>query len=234
MVSHQSNESEDLLSPEQITELRAGIEQHFKESNYHVYFTPIEKSPVRTRDFQFHLCRKLEDGGHWMSQCPIFFNLQMYAQLLQTSKFAYFLETMEEMMFGVGQYNQKLSHIIFDSIFNGKSEQWINEYKTKAMPALDYSYLVLHDDLDKMHTIAEIETYNARLKDFFLGMFGVKNIKLHQPAADTHLKDISFEFQVNQKTQNHSYGDFISMMMEKEIFHKWILNTLNDSVAGKQ
>jgi len=234
MVSHQSNESEDLLSPEQITELRAGIQQHFKESNYHVYFTPIEKSPVRTRDFQFHLCRKLKNEGHWMSQCPIFFNLQMYAQLLQTGKFAYFLETMEEMMFGVGQYNQKLSHIIFDSIFNGKSESWIKEYKTKAMPALDYSYLVLHDDLDKIHSIAEIETYNARLKDFFLSMFGLQNIKLHQPTADAHLKDIAFEFQVNQKSQKHTYKDFVGMMLEKEVFHKWILNTLNGSIADEQ
>lgn len=232
MMSNHSNQTDDLLSPEQIAELKAGIEQHFKESNYHVYFTPIERSPVRTHDFQFHLCRKLTDGRHWMSQCPIFINLQMYAQLLQTGKFACFLETMEEMMFGVGQYNQKLSHIIFDSIFNGKSEQWINEYKTKAMPALDYSYLVLHDDLDKIHSVAEIETYNARLKDFFLSMFGIQHINLHQPTTDTYLKDIVIEFPINQTMQGFSYREFVGMMLEKEVFHKWILNTLNSSIGN--
>ena len=95
MVSNHSNESDDLLSLDQIEELKTGIERHFQDSNYHVFFTPVEKGPIKTHDFKFHLCRKLKDGGHWMSQCPIFFNLQMYAQLLQTGKFAYFLETME-------------------------------------------------------------------------------------------------------------------------------------------
>lgn len=229
MVSNHSNESEDLLSSDQIAELKRGIERHFEDSNYHVHFVPIEKSPISTHAFKFHLSRKLKDGGHWMSQCPIFLNLQMYAQLLQTGKFASFLETMDEMMFGVGQYNQKLSHIIYDSIFNGKSEAWINQYKTKAMPALDYSYLVLHDDLDKIHTKAEIASYNTRLKDLFLSLFGIKNITLHKPTEDGYLKDIAFEIPVKDKTQKHSYRDFIGMMLDKEHFHKWILSTLNDS-----
>lgn len=231
MVSHHSNESDDLLSPDQVEELKKGIKHHFIDSNYHVYFTPNDKGPIRTHDFKFHLCRKLKDGGHWMSQCPIFFNLQMYAQLLQTGKFAYFLETMEEMMYGVGQYNQKLSHIIFDSIFNGKSEAWINQYKTNAMPALDYSYLVLSDDLGKKHTVAEIESYNKRLKDLLYGLFGTHNTTLHSPAEDEYLKDITFEFACNNKTQKHSYRDFIGMMLEKERFHKWILSTLNQTGA---
>ena len=229
MVSNHSNESDDLLSPDQIAELKTGIERHFEESNYQVYFTPIEKGPIRTHDFKFHLCRKLKDGRAWMAPCPIFLNLQMYAQLLQTGKFATFLETMEEMMFGVGQYNQKLSHIIYDSLFNGKSEAWIQQYKTKAMPALDYSYLLLNDDLDRRHTVAEIESYNKRLKELLYGLFGIQDIALHSPTDDGYLKDIAFEFSFKNSLQKHSYRDFIGMMTEKERFHKWILNTLNDS-----
>jgi hypothetical protein len=100
------------------------------------------------------------------------------------------------------------------------------------MPALDYSYLVLQDDLDKIHSVAEIETYNARLKDFFLSMFGMQHINLHQPATDTYLKDIAIEFSINQTMQRFSYREFVGMMLEKEVFHKWILNTLNSSIAN--
>ena len=101
-----------------------------------------------------------------MVPCPIFLNLQMYAQLLQSGEFAFFLETMEEMMWGIGQYNQKLSHIICDSIFGGKEKSWFEAYKSKCMPALDYSYLILDEDLDRLHTMDEIEIYNKRLKAF--------------------------------------------------------------------
>lgn len=62
------------------------------------------------------------------------------------------------------------------------------------MPALDYSYLVLHDDLDKKHTVAEIESYNKRLKELMFGLFGIQNFAQHSPTDDGYLKDIAFEF----------------------------------------
>jgi len=228
MHSNEPKNTDDVLSSEQISELRSGIQQHFADSNYEVTFLPLKKDTVTTTDFGFHLCRKWKDGTQWMVPCPIFLNLQMYAQLLQSGEFAFFLETMEEMMWGVGQYNQKLSHIICDSIFGGKEKSWFEGYKSKCMPALDYSYLILDEDLDRLHTMDEIEIYNKRLKAFFAGMFGLQKINLHKPTKEEHLEEIVFDCTLKNKHLKYTYREFLGQMLKKESFHQWIVQAQAD------
>ena len=227
-----STQSEDLLSAEQIAELQTGIARHFKESTYQVFFQLNEKPPITPSEFRFFLCKQLQDGSNYLAQCPIYLNLEMYFHLLQTGNFSNFLETMEELMWGIGQYNQKLSHIMFDSICKGeKSDEWIQAYKTKAMPALDYSYLILNDDLDAIHSVKEISLYNARLKDIFASLLGIHQLSLAQTDRQSYLKDLTFEFSIGKADMRYSYREFLQLLQDKEAFHQWILSMLRDAMA---
>ena len=159
--------------------------------------------------------------------CPIFLNLQMYAQLLQSGEFAFFLETMEEMMWG-SVNTTKSFRISFVIRFSAVRKSLGSEaYKSKCMPALDYSYLILDEDLDRLHTMDEIEIYNKRLKAFFAGMFGLQTINLHKPTKEEHLEEIVFDCTLKNKHLKYTYREFLGQML------KGILSSMDCSGASR-
>ena len=97
------------------------------------------------------------------------------------------------------------------------------------MPALDYSYLILDEDLDRLHTMDEIEIYNKRLKAFFAGIFGLQTINLHKPTKEEHLEEIVFDCTLKNKHLEYTYREFLGQMLKKESFHQWIVRVQADS-----
>ena len=101
------------------------------------------------------------------------------------------------------------------------------------MPALDYSYLILDEDLDRLHTMDEIEIYNKRLKAFFAGMFGLQTINLHTPTKEEHLEEIVFDCTLKNKHLKYTYREFLGQMLKKESFHQWIVQAQADCRPNK-